>query len=185
VKRYKNFIGIDDTPLPAELAAPVGLVGVVYTNRRLDGVITAEASRDGSDSTEAIASAVEGCRFNPRVVLLGGIAVGGFNVVDVLALSERLSMPVLVVARQEPDLDAIRSALLNRVPGGREKWALIEKAGPMEALGQVWVQRANITPSRALRVLEDTTLHGKMPEPLRVAHLVAGAIGKGQSRGRA
>jgi endonuclease V-like protein UPF0215 family len=34
-------------------------------------------------------------------------------------------------------------------------------------------------------MLEVTTLHGKLPEPLRIAHLIAGGIVTGKSRGRA
>jgi endonuclease V-like protein UPF0215 family len=30
-----------------------------------------------------------------------------------------------------------------------------------------------------------TTLHGNIPEPLRIAHLIAGGIVAGRSRGRA
>ena len=40
-------------------------------------------------------------------------------------------------------------------------------------------------PALAEGLLEDFTLHGKLPEPLRIAHLVAGALGRGESRGRA
>jgi endonuclease V-like protein UPF0215 family len=39
-----------------------------------------------------------------RAVLLQGIAVGGFNVVDVHALSRALRVPVLVVMRRPPDV---------------------------------------------------------------------------------
>ncbi|AKU94137.1 hypothetical protein AKJ09_00801 [Labilithrix luteola] len=37
----------------------------------------------------------------------------------------------------------------------------------------------------ARRLVADTTLHGNVPEPLRLAHLVAGGITDGSSRGRA
>ena len=61
----------------------VDLVGVVYTGRRLDGVLTGRARRDGRNATDRIAGMIEGSRFNERIVLLGGIAVGGWNVVDI------------------------------------------------------------------------------------------------------
>jgi hypothetical protein len=91
---------------------------------------------------------------------------------------------VVVVARRRPDLAAIRRAL-DRTAGGARKWRLIEQAGIMEPLSGVYVQRAGIDRERAEDLLQATTLHGKLPEPLRVAHLIAGGITTGRSRGRA
>lgn len=181
---HRNFIGVDDAPFAPQHRGDVALVGAFYTGTRLDGVVTGRAERDGSDATDRLVAMVQGCRFNPRVVLLGGIAVGGFNVVDIHALHARTGRAVLVVARRDPDMVAIRAAL-ERVPGGTEKLALIERAGPMEPLEAVWVQRAGLTAQEAARILRETTLHGKVPEPLRVAHLIAGALATGHSRGDA
>ena len=55
----------------------------------------------------------------------------------------------------------------------------------MEAVGGVMVQRAGVSLSEAARVLTEFTVEGKIPEPLRVAHLIAGGVTTGQSRGRA
>ncbi len=35
------------------------------------------------------------------------------------------------------------------------------------------------------RMLERTTTHGVIPEPLRLAHIIAGGMTTGKSRGRA
>jgi len=43
---------------------------------------------------------------------------------------------VRVVARTLPDMAAIRSALL-KLRGGQNKWALIERLGPMEKVATV------------------------------------------------
>jgi len=117
--------------------------------------------------------------------MLQGIAFGGFNVVDIHALSRKLGLPVLAVMRRRPDFTAIRSVLLSRVPGGARKWARIERAGPVERAGTVYVQRAGIDLDDAKRLVAATTLHGAVPEPLRVAHLIAGGVAGGHSRGRA
>jgi hypothetical protein len=50
---------------------------------------------------------------------------------------------------------------------------------------RLWVQRAGLTLDEARRIVADTTLHGNIPEPLRLAHLIAGGITTGKSRGRA
>ena len=143
-----------------------------------------------------------------RAVLLQGIAVGGFNVVDIHGLSEALGVPVLVVTRRPPDMEAVRQALFSdaprarpRVPGAARKWALIERAGAIEPLGasrratrrqarptglrgakqRLWVQRAALRSRPRAASSPDTTLHGNVPEPLRLAHLIAGGIATGRS----
>jgi endonuclease V-like protein UPF0215 family len=182
-----NVIGFDDAPFPRNHRGDVSIVGAVFARTRLDGVIVDRVRRDGANSTERIARAVCGSRFaeHAQAVVLQGIALAGFNVVDLHGLHRALGLPVLVVARRRPDLAAIRRALSTRVPGGARKWALIERAGAMEPLEGVWVQRAGLDPARAGRFLREFTVHGALPEPIRVAHLIAGAIATGESRGGA
>jgi endonuclease V-like protein UPF0215 family len=153
----------------------------------IEGVISTRVRRDGADATRALTRAVLGSRHHAhlKLVLLQGIALAGFNVVDVHALHEALEVPVLVVARRPPRMDAIRAALLGKVAGGARKWALVEKAGPMEPAAGVMVQRVGLSLEEATRVIERLAVNGRIPEPLRVAHLVAGGVTTGQSRGRA
>ena len=55
----------------------------------------------------------------------------------------------------------------------------------MEPIAGVWVQRAGISLDASARVIERLAVHGRLPEPLRVAHLVAGGLVRGHSRGAA
>jgi hypothetical protein len=162
------------------------VIGAVYAGDRLDGVVSARVRRDGRNSTAVLTRLVRDSRFAGHLqgVLLQGIALAGFNVVDVPALSEAVGLPVLVVARRRPDLPAIREALLTRVPGGRRKWALIERLQPMEPLGGVYVQAFGFSRDEAAALLERYCIHSLVPEPLRTAHLIAGGIARGESRHR-
>lgn len=186
-RRYSNLIGIDDGPFAHDHRGDVPIVGAVYAGLRFDGVVVGRVRRDGANSTRQIVSLIAGSRFREhlQLILLNGIALAGFNVVDVHELHRRLDLPVLVVARRAPDFGAIRDALLTRIPGGRRKWALIERLGEMEAVRDVYVQRVGLTRSSARLVVRRFAVHGHVPEPLRVAHLIAGAVTTGESRGRA
>jgi endonuclease V-like protein UPF0215 family len=163
------------------------VVAVAFAGLRLEGVLSTHVRRDGADATRALTERIGGSRFaaHTRLVMFQGIALAGFNVIDIHALHEALGIPVLVVARRPPRLAAIRAALLDHVPGGARKWALVEKAGPMEATAGVMVQRAGLTLPEATAAIEGLAVNGRIPEPLRVAHLVAGGVTTGQSRGRA
>ena len=185
-RQLSNVAGIDDAPSERGRAR-VPIVAVVAARTRMDGMLVGHLQRDGRNATANIAALLQASPFavHLQAVLLQGITFGGFNVVDLPELHERLGLPVLVVARRPPDLDRIRRALLERVPGGRRKWALIERAGPSERVAGLSVQRAGLTLAEARCLLEATTLHGKLPEPLRLAHLIAGALVTGTSRGGA
>src|SRR5690242_6973868 len=188
-RRLTNVVGFDDGPFDrtppgtrARGGARVLLVGAVCARTRLDGVISGKVRKDGTDATARVAELVRGSQFDGhvRAVLLNGIAFGGFNVVDIHALAEALERPVLVVARRPPRLALIREALA-RLPGGDRKWRLIEQAGPMERARGVLVQRVGLSLREAEDLLAATTLHGNLPEPLRLAHLIAGGITTGKS----
>lgn len=183
---YSHVVGFDDGPFEPSHRGDVLLVGAVYEQCRLVGVLSGKVRRDGVNATRVIADLVRGSRFFPQLqlVLLQGIAVAGFNVVDLPALHRRLGLPVIAVVRRRPDLEATRRALLERVPGGRRKWALVEAAGPVERIEGLYVQRAGIGADAVGRALHRLTIHGVLPEPLRVAHLIAGGIARGESRHR-
>jgi len=182
-----NVIGFDDAPFAREHRGDIPLVGVVCARTRVDGLLVGKIRRDGANATSTMIAMIEGSQFRAhvRAVLLQGIAVGGFNVVDVHALHEALDLPVIAIARRLPDVAAMKRALFGRVPGAARKWRLLERAGTMEPLRGVYVQRVGITQAHAREVLAATTLHGNLPEPLRIAHLVAGAMVTGRSRGGA
>lgn len=182
-----NVIGFDDGPFQKTGPGQVRLVGAVCARTRLDGVVSGFVRRDGANSTARMIELVQHSQFVEHVqaVLLQGIAVAGFNVVDVHALAAALNVPVLVLMRRRPRLSSVQAALTNHVPGAARKWKLIEAAGPVEPLGQIFCQRAGLSLGEAQALVDATTLHGNLPEALRVAHLIAGGVTTGKSRGRA
>jgi endonuclease V-like protein UPF0215 family len=186
IRRFSNVIGFDDAPFPRGHRGPVKIVGAVFANHRLDGVLVGEVEKDGDDATDQLAKLVQNSKFyqHARLIMLQGITMGGFNVVDVFDLYQRLNMPILVIARRAPDLGAIRSALELHLPGGRDKWGMIEAAGVMEPAGDVFIQRVGLTLTQAIETVDQWSIHSRIPEPLRCAHLIAGALVTGQSRKR-
>lgn len=187
MKPITNVVGFDDAPFDHDHRGDVRVVGAVCCRTRLDGVLAGKVRRDGANATDALIELVTGSKFREhiRAVLLQGIALAGFNVVDVHRLHLTLGVPVVVAVRRSPRLAMVRTALLERTPGGARKWRLVEAAGPLTPLRNLWVQHIGLTAADATALLAATTLHGNVPEPLRLAHLIAGGVTTGQSRGRA
>jgi endonuclease V-like protein UPF0215 family len=187
VNRDASYVvGFDDAPFERSHRGDVPVIGAVFNNRRLEGVIMGKVRRDGANATENIARSIERSRFarSVQAVLLQGITFAGFNVVDLATLSERLGLPVVAVTRRKPDLAKIQRALLGSVPGGRRKWRLIERLAPARKHGGVYVQHAGIDWDRAAALVDRFAFNSHLPEPLRTAHLVAGALALGESRHR-
>lgn len=182
-----RIVGIDDGPFDRARRGDVLVVGAIYRGGDfLDGMVATKVRRDGRNATTKLSALLRGSRYFPQLhyVMLDGIALGGFNVVDIHRLWRETGLPVLVVARREPDLGAVRRALSN-LPGWEARWRLIRRAGPMEPLGGLWVQRAGLEPDEAEALLELSCTRAKLPEPLRAAHIIAGALVTGEGGKRA
>lgn len=184
--RFSHVVGFDDFPFARAHRGDVTVVGVVFAGARLDGVVSTRVRRDGANAGARLAACLRASKYLAQLhaILLQGIAFAGFNVVDLARLHAETGLPVLAVARRRPDLAAIRRALLAKVPGGARKWRLIETAGPMEPLAGVYVQRCGIPAPAAERLLRRLQVNGTLPEPLRLAHLIAGGVALGESRHR-
>jgi transcriptional regulator NrdR len=61
----------------------------------------------------------------------------------------------------------------------------IRKTGKIVKSRHLYVQSAGISGRKISEIIGMTCTHGKIPEPIRVAHLIASGIVLGESRGRA
>ncbi|WP_438043702.1 DUF99 family protein [Sorangium sp. So ce128] len=184
-RRISNVIGFDDAPFERGMGGKVALVGTVCSGTRLDIVVRGHVEQDGSDATGVMAELVkENELVHVRGVLMQGITVAGFNVVDINALAEELGVPVMVVMRKRPKMQKFLEAL-EQVKSAREKRSVLERAGPIEPCAGLWVHRAGLSLEEGRELIQRTTLHGAIPEPLRLAHIIAGGTTRGVSRGRA
>jgi uncharacterized protein len=186
-KPITNVVGFDDAPFAHSHFGDVSIVGAVCCRTRLDGVLAGKVRRDGVNATDELVRLVSDSKFREhiRAVLLQGIALAGFNVVDINRLSAELDIPVVVAVRRQPRLPLVEKALRERTRGGARKWKLVQAAGALERIDALWVQRVGLDLADTKSLLRATTLHGNIPEPLRLAHLIAGGVTTGESRGRA
>lgn len=184
--RLSHVVGFDDGAFDRAHRGDVMLIGAVFAGLRLDGVLHSTVRRDGVNATRKIIQLISGSRFaaHLQLILLQGVAVAGFNVIDLHRLYSVLDLPVVAIARRRPDMAAIKRALHTRVSGGERKWRLIEQLGPMEPVAGVFVQRAGISMVDVEVMLQRFAINGVLPEPLRVAHLIASGVALGESRHR-
>jgi endonuclease V-like protein UPF0215 family len=187
LKRGVRSIGIDDGPFDRNRARDVLVVGAIYRGGdSFDGLLTTRIRKDGWNSTDRILAMLEGSKFLAQLhyVMLDGIALGGFNIVDIGRLSRETGLKVLVAVRREPDLAAVRRAL-GRTSRPDKRWELLMRAGEIHRIGKLHCQLAGMGLAEARSLVELTCTRSDVPEPIRAAHLIAGGIVLGQSGRRA
>lgn len=184
--RTLRAVGFDDAPFDRARRGDVSIAGVVCAGTRFEGLVWGRVRRDGWNATGALVRLLAGGKFLPQLhlVLLDGIGFGGFNVVDLAALAEALARPCVAVMRRPPDLDAVERAI-RRLPRPARRLDLLRRAGPVHRAGTFVFQVRGAAPDETGRALARLTDRGAVPEALRLAHLVAGAVSTGQSGNRA
>jgi len=184
--RVLRAIGFDDAPFPRGAKGKVGVAGVVCAGTRFEGLVWGAVRKDGWNATDVLLGLLLGKKFLPQLhlVLLDGITLGGFNVVDLARLSLALRRPCLAVMRRPPDLAAVEAAL-RRLPRPGARLDLLRRAGPVHRARGFVFQVKGADPDVAADALVRLTDRGMVPEPLRLAHLIGAAVRTGQSGRRA
>jgi endonuclease V-like protein UPF0215 family len=181
-----HVLGIDDAPFDKGQRDPVPIVGVMMEGCDLvESVAIGTFPVDGDDATEFLRDWITGLRAfaSVQAVVLGGITIAGLGVVDIEALAKRLGVPVLTVTRRDPAISELGAALESA--GLRERLPIADGAPRAFRLDAgLYVSHAGASRAQATRLVEATVRKSRLPEPLRIAHLVARALVTGESRGR-
>jgi len=192
VKKELRILGVDDGPF--EKFGPKRKVLVVCTVYRgkssIDGLLSFYVRQDGFDATRKLIRAVNSSKHKAQlsVIMIDGVALGGFNIVDLELVYKETKLPVIAVIRRRPDLNSIKKAL-NNLSRPKKRWSLIEKLPPVSETelkeGKIYFQHIGLSREDAVKIIKLSTLRGRIPEPVRVAHLIASGIVTGESHGRA
>ncbi len=194
VKPEIRILGWDDGPFEPKKGGKTVLVGVVFRGGSfMDGLIKREISVDGTDAEQTIIEAVKKTKFKDlRVIMLDGITFAGFNTVNIRKVFEETGLPVIAVQRRKPNFPEFLKAL-ERLPHAEERKKAMEDAGEVfwadikisGREGRIPFQVAGLKPETAREIIKTSSTRALVPEPLRVAHLIATGLVKGESVGRA
>lgn len=184
VKPEIRVLGLDDgafTPHSREL---VDVVGVVFRGGYwFDGFMHTRVQVDGMDATRKLAEMImKSPHYQQlRVVMLNGVTMAGFNVVDIQELWEKVKLPIIAVAREKPNFEDIRKAL-QHLRESKKRWKAMEKAGKMivvqtrERETPIHVHVVGLSEEKAQSILKRTSTRSNIPEALRVAHIIASGL---------
>ena len=182
IKTEIRVLGIDDGKFTPHTKGDVIVIGVVFRGGcSIDGVMHTNVAIDGLDATDKLALMINSSphRKQLRLVMLNGITFAGFNVVDLKKLNSETKLPVMALTHEKPDLDAIHRALKN-LPNEEERWRTVLEAGEINVVInkgiKIYFEIAGISLADAQKIIKITSTRSSLPEPLRVAHLIASGI---------
>lgn len=157
-------------------------VGVVMRgDLMIDGLGYCRPTVGGTDVTSQLLSMFSALgREDIRVWVLGGSVVSWFNIVDLHELSRVSGVPVVCVSYYASE--GILEYLKEYFPDDWEaRWDTVRRNGERQAVRlnnghEVFVNTVGISTRRAKSLLDMFTVHGRVPEPVRVARVAAAAL---------
>jgi endonuclease V-like protein UPF0215 family len=190
MKHQIRLLGIDDSPFSFNDKYGIVIGVVMRGGEYLECVLTSQVAIDGNDSTFICKEMIENTRHKNQLkaVLLDGIALGGFNIIDIEKLYNETKLPVLTITRDKPDFKKIKMALKMNFDDWNERWNLLLKGDLHEVKtshNPIYVKCVGISIDEAKEIIKLSTIRGVVPEPIRVAHLIASGITRGESYGKA
>ncbi|MCS7113622.1 MAG: DUF99 family protein [Candidatus Bathyarchaeota archaeon] len=156
------------------------LIAVVMDGFRISDILFSYIIVDGLDSTDRMLELGLKIGGSFDVILLHGAPYGGFNIVDIEKLYSKLRSPIISVISSEPDEDAVLEALRKHFDDWIIRSSLLEKFKPIVPIDlkgfTIYISCYGIDLDRAVDILRELTVIGKLPEPLRVARLIARSL---------
>ncbi|NHI02962.1 hypothetical protein DYY67_0083 [Candidatus Nitrosotalea sp. TS] len=157
------------------------LAGVVM--RRdfvIDGFVFGSATVEGDDATDVIISMYEKLdRDDISFILVSGLIISMYNIVDMKKLWKNTNMPIIGVTYEESD--GIEDAIRHHFPNSCEsKIKQYKNLGTRTKVSlhtkhDIYLRVEGCDMKEAKKLLDAFTLQGAIPEPLRVAQILAKA----------
>ena len=163
------------------------LAGVVMrSDLVVDGLAVGRTSVGGDDASSSIWSLYRRLKRNDvNVILVSGAILSLYNFVDIDELSRKTKLPVICLTYKETS--GIEDSIRRHFPDNpKPKLELYRKLGGRKKLRlksgcYVFVRTSGLTEAEAKSVLGMFTLQGSIPEPVRLARLLARAVSPRQS----
>jgi len=181
-----NYIlAIEDGKLPSKRpkrGEKALLIGVKMKKNRIEAIYCKSIEVDGLDVTEAAMKIISNAK-PIDIILLGGISYAGFNIIDAVKIWEETRIPIIIISKEKPDNKSILSALKKHFEDWEVRWEKIKRVlakskGIHEVYlksekNPIYIENIGIKREAAGKILRENTIWGRIPEPIRVANIIA------------
>lgn len=147
----------------------------------IDGFVFGTTTVNGDDATDAILKMYDDLK-RPDIsyLLISGLIISMYNVIDIKKIHESLQLPIIGITYNESK--GIEDAIKHHFPndfvtkikeyknlGNREKISL-------KTSSEIFVRREGCSLHDVEFLLNELTLQGSFPEPLRIAQLLSKSL---------
>jgi len=143
----------------------------------IDGIVYADSTIGGNDGTDKIISIIKSLRRNDvNCVLLGGLIISLFNIINGKQIHEKTGLPVIAMSHKK-SFGLISS--IHGIDAGQKllNYLNLEDRKHLRLWNgkTVFVRHWGISFADASSLLNSLIVQGAKPEPLRIANLAARA----------
>ncbi|MEM3383754.1 MAG: DUF99 family protein [Nitrososphaerales archaeon] len=157
------------------------LAGIVMrSDMIIDGFIFGSAEIGGDDATDEIVNMFQRLKRNDiNIIMLGGSVISMYNIIDIDSLGLKTNTPVISVTFEESK--GLEQHIKHHFPNSWEKkLSAYNKLGVRDAIKlhtnyTVYIRTYGISSEVSKRILDKFTIQGAIPEPIRLARLLARA----------
>jgi endonuclease V-like protein UPF0215 family len=155
----------------------------------IDGFAVTSITVGGMDATEGVLDLYKSLeRTDINFIMIGGCVLAWFNVIDLARIHEQLHLPLICVTFEEslglekyfkeyfPDDWVKRLDTYNK--------NCTRKEARLKTGYRIFIRELGVDFDEAIRLVDGFTLEGGVPEPLRLARLLARTIHKSRDTGR-
>ena len=159
----------------------VAIIGVVLRGvDLLEGVLKTTVTVDGLDATDKIIEMIEKSPHKKQLkcVVTRGITIAGFNFINMQKIFQETNLPIISIVDRQPNITDIEQALEN-LPQRRQRLEILVNSGSPRKVTTspeeepVFVHSVGLDEQTIKQLLKKITRVGRIPEPVRVARLIA------------
>jgi len=144
----------------------------------IDGFVFGNVTLKGNDATDTILEMYDELQRNDiSYILISGLIVSMYNIINIEKLFDSLKIPIIGISYN--DSLGIKNSLKHHFPNTYEsKINQYEKLGKREKITlntshDIFIRKMGCTLHDVTHLLNELTLNGSVPEPIRVSQLLA------------
>lgn len=179
-------IGFDDSKFQLKSKIKTTqLIGIICQGTRLVNVMRDEISIDGDDATDTLIRLVHPHVKEIQYILTDTITFGGFNIIDMDKIYAETQKPIIAITEKQVNLESVEAALKKNFPKRYpEKMLKIIIAGELYeteiltagGVSKVFYHVKGASHQEVNNLLERVCIDSKLPESIRIAHLIGKAL---------
>jgi endonuclease V-like protein UPF0215 family len=172
-----HIVGVEDGSFQKNVTKKALLVAVLVSGSKIEHVKAFKITVDGLDATERLSANIRDWAFD--ALLLSGISFAGFNLIDPMKVFEAFGKPIIIISRTKPNNKTVNRVLRAHFEDWEMRWVIFEKLGPvhktLSLFGKrpVYLEAVYADVEWAAQLVCALAFWSRLPEPLRVARLIA------------